>query len=152
MRSRESGFSLAEVVIALGLLAGVLVAVAGLFTIGGKQVRSGKTATAALASARGILEEMDRWGFRQTYGLYGLDGSAASATIDTRTNAYAQKWQPGIEGDLGNGAYGTIQLQSLAGSGTPPAMNVARSIRVSVTVHWEEGARDRTVVLGTVRM
>ena len=51
MRRRdEKGFSLIEVVIALGLLAGVLIAIAGLFILGGRSVKSGRTSSEALAA------------------------------------------------------------------------------------------------------
>jgi prepilin-type N-terminal cleavage/methylation domain-containing protein len=149
---RQKGFSLVEVIVALGLLAGVLIAIAGLFTIGGKQVKSGRTATEALSVARGILEEMDAWSYRQTYQLYGFDGTANNYTVDTRTNSYASKWQPNIDDKLFNG-YGNIVLESVGpGTGSPPAMNASRAVRVTVTVHWDEGQRHRTVRLGTVRM
>ena len=50
MRRRgDSGFSLVEVVIAMALLAGVLIAISGLFIIGGAQVKSGRKSTEALA-------------------------------------------------------------------------------------------------------
>jgi type II secretory pathway pseudopilin PulG len=152
MRARdERGFSLIEVVVALGLLAGVLISIAGLFVLGGKQVKSGRTATEALSVARGILEEMDGWGFRQTYELYGFDGSTAAVTADTRTNAYALRWQPILNDKLVN-SYALIQVQSLVQTGAPPPLSTTRTMRVLVTVHWDEGARHRTSQLGTVRM
>jgi type II secretory pathway component PulJ len=52
MRGRkETGFSLVEVVIALGLLAGVLITISGLFVMGAKQVKSGRASSEALAVA-----------------------------------------------------------------------------------------------------
>ncbi len=153
-RSSERGFSLVEVVIALGLMAGVLISVAGLFVLGGRSVNSGRNSTEALAVGRQILEEMNGWGFRQTYGLYGFDGSASAYSVDTRTNSYAAKWQPTLTERLGDGAFATVQLNSLIASGSPPAMNASncKAIRVVVTVFWNEGARGRNVAVGTVRM
>lgn len=148
-RTDERGFSLIEVVVALGLLAGVLISIAGLFILGNKQVKSGRTATEALSVARGILEEMDGWAFRQTFLLYGFDGAATSYTVDTRTNAYASKWQPTLSEKL-PGSFATVALTSL-GTG-PPTMLTTRAIRVVVTVSWSEQGRARTVRLGTVRM
>lgn len=150
MKRNESGFSLVEVIIALGLLAGVLISIAGLFALGGQQVKSGRTSTEALSVARTILEEMDGWGFRQTYQLYGIDPNQTTATVDTRTNGYAQKWQPTLDEKLFQ-SYALITVESLA-SGAPPPFATTRAIRVVVTVHWDEGTRHRTVRLGTVRM
>lgn len=150
MRRSEKGFSLVEVVVALGLLAGVLIAISGLFILGGRQVKSGRTSTEALAVGRRIVEEMDGWGFGQTYQLFGWDGSATSYSADTRTNSYASKWQPILNAGLLNG-YATIQVSSLANSGTP-VLSATRAMRVLVTVHWDEGIRHRSVQLGTVRM
>ena len=94
IRQREQGFSLVEVILALGILAGVLISIAGLFIMGSKQVKSGRTSTEALSVARAVLEEMDGWGFRQTYQLFGVDGTAnTTATIDSRSDAYSAKWQ-----------------------------------------------------------
>jgi type II secretory pathway pseudopilin PulG len=149
-RRTERGFSLIETVIALGLLAGVLISISGLFVIGGNQVKSGRSSSEAIAVGRTILEEMNKWGFRQTYGMFGYDGTATSYSVDTRTNSYAAKWQPLLTPKLVN-ARAIVTLQSLAPSGTP-AMNATRAIRVLVTVYWDEGARHRTVQLGTVRM
>lgn len=150
----ERGFSLVEVVIALGLMAGVLISVAGLFVVGGKSLSSGRNSTEALAVGRQIVEEMNGWGFRQTYGLYGFDGAANNYSVDTRTNAYASKWQPTLTERLGPDAFATVQINSLVASGTPPVMSASncKAIRVVVTVFWNEGARGRNVAVGTVRM
>jgi type II secretory pathway pseudopilin PulG len=150
-RRAERGFSLVEVVIALGLLAGVLIAISGLFIIGAKQVQSGRTSSEAVAVGRTILEEMNKWGFRQTYQIFGYDGATTNYSVDTRTNAYATKWQPLLASNLVN-SYATIQLQSLGPGGTPPSMSATLAIRVLVTVNWDEGARHRRVQVGTVRM
>jgi type II secretory pathway pseudopilin PulG len=152
-RRHEQGFSLIEVVLALGLLAGVLISIAGLFILGSQQVKSGRTATEALSVARGILEEMDGWGFQQTYKLFGIDGSAATtATVDTRADAYAAKWQTTLDDALFE-SYAEIQIESLGPVGGPvPALDATNAIRVVVTVYWGERGRNRQIRLGTVRM
>lgn len=153
LRSQQ-GFSLVEVVIALGLMAGVLISVAGLFVLGARSVNSGRNSSEALAVGRQIIEEMNGWGFRQTYALYGFDGTASSYSVDTRTNTYAAKWQPVLTERLGNGSFATVQINSLIASGTPPVLNATncKAIRVVVTVFWNEGPRGRNVAVGTVRM
>jgi Tfp pilus assembly protein PilV len=44
-RKNERGLSLIEVILALGLLGGVLISIAGMFILSERQVKSGKTAT-----------------------------------------------------------------------------------------------------------
>ena len=155
MRRDDRGFSLIEVVVALGLLAVVLLSIAGLFIVGGRQVKSGRTATEALAVSRGVIEQINKWGFKQTYQLFGVDGSATSYTFDTRTitdppTTGMAKWQDQLD-EVIPGSHGEIFIESLA-NGTPPALEDTRAIRVVVTVFWTEGLRQRRVQLGTVRM
>ena len=64
---RQAGFSLVEVVVALGLLAAVLISISGLFVLAHKQVDGGRKNSVALSVARDILEEMDGWSYRQLY-------------------------------------------------------------------------------------
>lgn len=148
----QEGFSLVEVIVALGLLGGVLISVAGLFVLGGRQVKSGKTATEALSVARGILEQMNGWGFHQVYTLLGSDGSTVSFTADTRTidEDSMEKWQPLLDEKLLN-SYAEIEVTSLS-SGAAPNLDATKSIRIVVTVHWDEGRRPRTLQVATVRM
>jgi Tfp pilus assembly protein PilV len=147
----QAGISLIEVVCSLGLLAGVLVSTTSMFALGNRQVASGRTASEALSIAQSVLEEMQGWSFGQTYAVYGFDGTATSSTVDTRTNAYASKWQSALSSELLNG-YATIALDSLGPTLPVPALDSTQAIRVIVTVHWEEGRRQRKVRLGTVRM
>lgn len=151
MQRSSRGFSLVEVVLALGLLAVVLISIAGLFVLGARQVRSGRASSEALSVARAILEEMEGWGFRQTYERYQLDGSATSYEIDSRTNPTAALWQTSLESML-RGAWASIELQSIGPPGPTLPLNRTRAIRVLVTVHWSEGQRPRKVQLGTVRL
>jgi hypothetical protein len=138
-------------VVALGLLAGVLLSIAGLFAIADRQLEGGKNHTVALATARDILEEMDAWGYEQIYQTFGLDGSASAYTVETTSNPYAAKWQPQLEDELG-GCSASITIESAVESGTPPALRDARTIRIRVTVSWTEGPRARSVSLVTVRV
>jgi hypothetical protein len=142
-----------ETVIALGLLAGILISISGLFLLGARQVRSGKTGSAALALGRTILEEMGRWSLKQSYEVFGYDGSAPGYTVDTRTHtdAITARWRSLVPSILPNG-HASVELLSLGPGSTPPAMASARAIRVRVTVSWDEGARHRTVQVATVKM
>ncbi len=144
----EQGSSLVEVILAMGLLGLVLGSIAGLFTVGATQVKSGRNASEALVVARSIVEEMHGWSFRQLYEVHSFDGSASSFVADTRTSAFASKWQDALDEHLCN-AYATIAVSALE-----PGANLANSsqVRLMVTVYWEQGPRKRKVRLGTVRM
>lgn len=147
----ERGFSLIEVLLALGLLAAVLISTTWLLVIGSYQVKSGRTASEALSVAGTILEEMQGWGFQQTYLAYGLNGSATSYTIDTRTNSYASKWQSALDAKLRN-SYAIVELESMSSSGTPPPLASTQTIGITVRIFWEEGERPRDIRVRTVRM
>lgn len=149
-RGFECGFSLVEVIVALGLLAAVLLSISGLFLVGDRQVKSGRTHSSALAVARDIVEEMNGWGYVDVYRGFGLSGSASSYTVDTRSNTAAAKWQQALDRDL-QGSYALIGLESIA-DGAAPALDAATAVRVTVTVFWNEGLRARSVQLATVRL
>ena len=140
-----------EVIFSLGLLAGVLVSTASMLVLGNRQIDSGRKASVALSISQSVLEEMQGWGFRETYAVYGYDGTATSYTVDTRSNSYAAKWQSILSSKLFRG-YATIALDSLGPTLPVPALDSTLAIRVIVTVHWEEGSRLRRVRLGTVKM
>jgi len=146
---RQSGFSLVEVVLALGLLAMVLISIAGLFFVGGRSVRGGRDSSEALSVARGILEEMEGQGLRQTYERFQLDGAATAYQVDSRVSAGALVWQQRLQSMIPD-AWASIELTAL-GPGNP-VLNQAHAIRVVVEVHWNDSGRVRRVRLGTVRL
>lgn len=148
---RSSGFSLVEVVVALGLLAGVLISVSGLFVVGDRRVKSGRAQSTALAVGHGIMEEMDGWAFDALCDTFGLSGSNPDCTVDTRTNGYGAKWQAALDAELVD-AYAQVRLQSVADGVPPGAIDSAEAVRITVTVHWSEGSRARSLELATVRM
>jgi type II secretory pathway pseudopilin PulG len=149
-KTEQRGTSLIEVVLSLGLLAGVLVATASLLVTGRHHAQSGRTASEALSVAQSVLEDIHGWGLHQTYSRFGYDGTATSYVVDTRSNTYAAKWQTLLGQKLDQG-YATVEIASLSPT-TPPALNATRAIRVIVTVFWDEGQRSRKVRLGTTRL
>ena len=148
---RGDGFSLVEVIVALGLLSGVLISISGLFVVGDRLVKSGRSHSIALAVGHEIMEEMDGWAFDALCGTFGLSGSSADYTVDTRSSSYGAKWQAELDAELAE-AYALVRLQSVTDGGTPPAIGDAEAVRITVTVHWSEGLRVRSVELATVRM
>jgi len=155
----DRGFSLVEVVIALGLLAGVLITISGLFVVGAKQVKSGRTSSEALAVAKEIHENTYGWGYSQLWGMFGYDGQAASYTVDTRSCGVCSAWQTTLATKLGPSAYANIKIDSVANAigvvsnfADASGSILAKSVRVSVTVYWAEvPGRERSVTVGTTR-
>ena len=149
----SAGFSLVEVIVAMGLLAGVLISIAGLMVVGNRQVKSGRHSSEALVVARMIFEDMNGWGFHQTYSLLGDDGSNDTLVVDTSvsTEDLTQTWQQALDGMLQQ-ARAEIRLESIVEEGSPPILSAASAIRIQVTIFWSEGPRDRKLQLSTVRM
>ena len=148
---KESGFSLIEVTLALGLLATVLISIASLFLIGGKQVHQGKDVTSATALSQTIMERIDQLAYTDTYKYFGgvdTDTSLSIGTGPTGTNA--SQFQSDIAARLGPSASATITVTPL-GSASPLNMGSASALQVRVTVNWTELGRARNVSLQTVR-
>jgi type II secretory pathway pseudopilin PulG len=147
-KKKERGSSLIEVTLAMGLMAGVLGSVAGLFVLGAGGVHSGRRASEALSVARSIVEEMQGWGFDQTYEEFGLDGANNSYEVDTRSNANTTAWQAALDEKLSGHA--TITITAIDSGG--PSLDGCTQMRLTVTIHWQEGSRKRQVQLQAVRM
>jgi len=150
-KAAQGGYSLIEVILSLGLLAGVILPSAWLLDLAARQAKSGRTASEALAVARSIQEEMEGWGFHQIHLQYGLDGTANAYAVDTRTNSFASRWQTTLEEKL-HRPHAIVQLESVGPGGTTPTMDGTRAIRITVTVHWRERSRHRSIALCATRI
>lgn len=148
-RKGESGSSLFEVTLAIGLLAGVLGSVAGMFVLGAGSVKRGRNSTEALAITRSIVEEMQSWRPHDLHANFGCDATLTSCVIQTDTAPGGEQWQQRISDAFGN-ASATISISSL-NPGFPP-LETSTQFRVLVTTNWKEGSRARKVRLGTVVM
>jgi len=161
MKTRgEQGFSLIEIVVALGLLAGVLISVAGLFILGGRSVKSGRASSEALAAGKEIVEQMNGWAFAQLWGNFGLNGAANTYTIDTNTCVTAEctAWKNALQAKLGSTAHATIKLDSVAQAAlavpnfAAGGTTLAKNVRLTVTVGWTQVmGRTRSVAVVTTR-
>ena len=152
---RESGYSLVEVLISLGLMAGVMVAVCSMFVLGGTYVKAGKELTVATSVAQDMMEDINK----QSYtGLYLLlqgaspDPNAQSVTSDTRvsTSVANTLWGDSIRSKLWKG-YAVVTMAPLGGTATPPRFATGEAVRINVEVGWKELRRDRTVKVQHIR-
>jgi type II secretory pathway pseudopilin PulG len=154
-RRAQAGMNLVEVLIALGIMAGVLISVASLFVLGGQRVKGGRNMTQALAVASDVLEDLHRAGWNTVDEVMpsccgaGCD-TATGCSVDSRTDTYAStEWQPWIDQELFQGR-AEITLTPLGGSVSPPNFASCDGIRVRVQVFWSEGPGQRSVVQETV--
>src|SRR5262245_46732599 len=88
-RNGERGFSLIEVVLAIGILAGVLLSICSMFILGGRQLKGGKTMTEATALSHDIMETFDKVSFASLYTTFG-----ALATDSTKSVASTSAGNP----------------------------------------------------------
>ena len=145
----EQGFSLIEVVVAIGVLAGVLLSICSMFIMGGRQLKTGKTMTEATTIAHDIMETFDKLSFTALYTTFGAATTDTTKTVASNSGVNAiSPWQPEITRKLDNGSASVTVLAM--GPGTPN-FGSALGIRMSVTVTWTELGRQQTVSLSTTR-
>lgn len=147
----ERGFSLAEVIVALGVLASVLISVAGLLVVGNRLVKSGRGSSLALAVARDILEECDGRSFAGIYEQFGCDEVQPTCAVDTSSPVLSSmaQWKEMVEEELYEG-FAEVLIESIEDGDLP--LQESRALRITVSVFWTEGQRARNMRVATVRM
>lgn len=146
-QSAETGFSLIEVVIAIGVLAGVLLSICSMFIMGGRQLKGGKTMTEATAMAHDIMETFDKLSFTSLYTTFGAASTASTVTITTSTGTNViTPWQAEVTRKLASGV-ASATLDQVGGTNFGDALG----IKMTVTVTWNELGRPQTVTLSTIR-
>jgi hypothetical protein len=143
------GFNLVEVVLAVGLLAGVLLAIGSMLVLANRQIVSGRSITQATAIAQGMMEAFDSASFAGLYIGLGAAASETARAVGSRdpSSPIADR-QAAIDAALGNGA-ATVTIRAI-GPGTP-TFGSATGIRLTVAVDWIERGRRRSVALSTAR-
>lgn len=145
----ESGFSLIEVIIAIGVMSGVLLSIASMFIMGGRQVKTGKTITEATALAQDLMEAFDKQSFVALYTNLGAATTDSTFTVlSTTTGSPIVSWQTEIARKFASGV-GQVTIDAV-GNGTPTFGSCA-GIKLTVTVSWSELGRAQSVKLSTVR-
>ena len=145
----EAGFSLIEVVIAIGVLAGVLLSIASMFIMGGRAVKTGKTLTEATTLAQDLMEQFDKESFSALYLNLGAVATDSNRTVLSNVGGSPiAAWQAEIARKLNNG-FASVRLDAM-GPGTPN-FGAAAGIKVTVRVSWNELGRAQSVAVATVR-
>ncbi len=146
---QEKGFSLIEVIIAIGVLSGVLVSISSMFLLGGRQVKVGKTMTQATALCHDIMESFDTRSFTALYVDLGAASTATTHTVFSNVSGSAiEAWQTEISRKL-EGGVASVAITPM-GAGTPN-FGSATGIRINVNLTWNELGRPQTVRLSTTR-
>jgi hypothetical protein len=128
------------------LLAGLLISVAGLLTLGNRQINSGAHTSRALAVARSIVEGLELEAYRQTHASLGCDatlptcrvGSGQATVEGWHALALASLPAPRVE----------IRIDAIGA----PSLDAAPALRITVAVSWREGPRSRRLRLTTLRV
>ncbi len=166
-RETQRGFSLIEVLVSLGLLAGVMVAISSLFIFGGKEVKSGRQMTEAYSIAHDILEEIDRMTYTQAWSFFvpssvnpAVDTSytvstASTTGMSTAAAAAINAYKAAIDSKFNQGV-ATLEFEALDAAGAAAKLDSTvagggMALRVTVRVEWYEGVNQRYVHLRSVR-
>jgi prepilin-type N-terminal cleavage/methylation domain-containing protein len=156
--SDRRGFTLIEVLIAMAVLTIALVAIAGMFPTGYRQVTDAGRMTLAVTAARQILEDVRSLPFDNLDNLNGFDSeNSGSQPASDPERAAARRWRYALAGDGDGfaltpgeladwqtlspfGGRATVQVVAVGGSPT------LRQVTVTVSVD----ALVQTVQLSTV--
>ena len=144
-RRPPGGTSLPETLVALGLLAGAILASIALVVLGSRQVASSGRASLALAAATSVVERLESLGFERTWTSFGCDGLRPVCVVESGGVA-TFSWREVLSA-APSGAEAVVTFHAL----DAPSLKAARSLRVTVVVRWTEGSRRRSVRLVTFR-
>ena len=126
----ESGMSLVEVLLALGLMASVMISVASLFVLGGQRVKGSRNMTQGMAIASNVMEDLYGLGVNIMPTTFpdccpGGCAAATGCTVTSDSDTFLQsRWMPTIDKELGRGRL-EITLLPMGGSVSPPTFGVS---------------------------
>lgn len=89
-RRAGRGYSLVEVLIAMGLLSTVLLVIVTLFYMGRSNVYSGKQMTHAVAVGTRIMEDISSMSVPTVYGNFSITDTTGLATVTAQPSAMSQ--------------------------------------------------------------
>jgi prepilin-type N-terminal cleavage/methylation domain-containing protein len=147
VRGNRRGFTLIEVLIAMAVLTIALVAIAGMFPAGYRQVTDAGRMTLAVTAARQMLEDLRNVPFDSLDNLNGFNSeNSATQPADDPERGVVRRWRYAVAGDgdgfnltpvelanwqslspLGGGRV-TVQVQAVGGSPTLRQVTVTLSM------------------------
>ena len=179
-RTREDGFNLVEVLVAMALLGTVMIAIMSLFFLGRRNVYSGRQMTKAIAIGNRVLEDLSLLTKQDIYyGVFNINDTATGTTVtimgNTYTNAKVRTSNPSLvtpanaseyqteksDGpkylttkwvpQLGNDlADGSVTLV-MQPQGSSTQFGAAEVLRLTVLVYWKEEGRQRRLTLKSTK-
>lgn len=171
-RSRQAGYNLVEVLIAMAMLAMVLLGIVSLFVMGERNVYSGKQMTRAVSVGTRIMEDLSpltRENIETSFGLTGVTPDTFTVAGQTFTNSvtrstetdagdgtkdaddYLTNWADLLTQENFNDGRVTMVVTAVDPVTSPPTFEDAPLYRIRVFVEWNENLRERRVVLDTTK-
>ncbi len=168
--TRQRGYNLVEVLVAMGLLSTVLISIVTLFFMGRQNVYSGKQLTRATSVATSVTEDLSPLNAARTYEAFSIVAATATeAAPKIGTTVYedaiirtTDDLTPDADGYLARWA-GLIPKERLTEGRVTLVfqprelvdasdVTTARILRIKVIVQWNESRREREVVLETTKL
>lgn len=126
LRTRQTGFSLIELLIGMSLMAVALLSIAAMFSTGYNDVHSGGKTTMATAAARQMIEDIQNLPFNRLDNLANINISDAGVGTLPASNPerdLVRKWRYALAGEGGGWPNYTIAEKAmwsvLTNSGVP---------------------------------
>jgi prepilin-type N-terminal cleavage/methylation domain-containing protein len=179
VRSRERGYNLVEVLIAMAILGSVLLSIVALFYFGRTNVYSGKQLSLANSVGVQIAEDLSSLNMRALYAAFNFDSTTTLGDVvvngityplsierdtlnDTTANqatppAYLTKWKNllGVGASKMKDAKATLifipDKPQQVMTTTTPSTPACGVMRIRTVISWSEGLRTRSVVFDTVK-
>jgi prepilin-type N-terminal cleavage/methylation domain-containing protein len=171
-RRRERGYSLIEVLVAIGILGTILLTIVTLFFIGRRNVYSGKQMTRATAVATHVAEDLNPMTADEMWNNFNIINTTAltpsvtiagttykdvlvrttsSISAGTDPKGFLDRWNDQLPATaMDNGKVTVVFIPTeLATAGDPTS---ARVVRIKIITQWNESTRARQVTLDTVKL
>lgn len=172
-RTRQAGFNLIEVMIAMAILGSVMMSILTLFFLSRQSIYSGKQMTQALAVATRVLEDLSAMTEDDVFSSFGITDATptTSPTIGTIATAYTNvivrdtnttspatdpsgylaSWKTLLTADKFTNAKITLIIMP---SGPPIAQPITTSnfCKVRILIEWNEATRKRQTFIDTSKV
>jgi prepilin-type N-terminal cleavage/methylation domain-containing protein len=144
----QGGFTIIEVLIALMIMTIALVAIAGMFPQGYKQVTDAGRLTMAVTNARAVHEDIRIVPFANLINLNGFDSTnPATVPVSMPEGDLATRWQADMSAAEGRT---TVQVTSCGDVGNPCGLPAPDASMAQVTVTVSMTALPQSVTLTTL--